>query len=178
MPMGSNFSDFGGMVLSEKIALAESGGRRKYTVSQLKEMIIDIQNDSILGIKNFCLCRKVLGFGQYIPIINNRFDKTKGDTLVFYYEPENLFTNRTNGVYHVWFTQDMILMDSSGRILMEKLEALQFNYQTQSPVMDIFGTNTISLDTEVPKGNYKFKIVVHDKLKDESVTSICDFKIV
>jgi hypothetical protein len=98
--------------------------------------------------------------------------------IKFYYEPENLFTNRLNNLYHVWFTQDMVIMDDKGNILLEKLEVLQFNYQTQSPVMDIFGTNSIELNEDVKPGNYKFKVVIHDKLGEEKTTAIFDFKIV
>lgn len=145
------------------------------TVTELKERIIDIQNEGELGYHNFVLCSKIIGFGQYVPLAK---DQVKvGSELLAYYEPKNLYTNRVKGTYQMWFTQDMILLDSEGEMLYEGLELLNFNYQTRSPVMDVYATNSLNLG-DLPPGKYVFKIVMHDQLKDQNATLTHEFEIV
>ena len=147
----------------------------KYNVSQLKEMIIDVQNESELKINKFTLCSKIIGFGQYIPV-NRKYAKA-GTELLFYYEPVNLFTNRLNGAYQVWFGQDMEVLNSDRELIFKQENILNFNYQTITPVLDIFGTNNLALD-KVIDGAYIFRIRVHDKLKDTSVEAEFPFNVV
>ena len=145
------------------------------TVTELKERIIDIQNKGELGYHNFSLCSKIIGFGQYVPLPS---DQVKvGSELLVYYEPQNLYTNRNKGIYHMWFTQDMILLDSSGETLYEGLELLTFNYQTSSPVMDVYATNSLNLGS-LPPGKYVFKTIMHDQLRDQNATLEHEFEIV
>jgi len=85
------------------------------TVAQLKERIIDIQNQGKLGFRNFTLCSNTIGYGQYVSVPNNKVKA--GTTVYFYYEPVNLYTNRRNGGYHIWYTQDIILTTEDGQEL-------------------------------------------------------------
>lgn len=144
-------------------------------VAQLKERIIDIQNKGQLGFKNFLLCNNIIGYGQYVTAETNQVKA--GTEIYFYYEPENLFTNRRNGGYHVWFTQDMILLDTSGKVIYNGPEALNFNYQTTSPVLDYYATNSLNLGN-LPPGKYTFKAVMHDKLKKVDAVHTYNFEIV
>jgi hypothetical protein len=137
------------------------------TILELKEKIIDIQNQGELAFRNFTLCTNIIGYGQYVPVQGN---KVKSNTTIyFYYEPENLFTNRVGGAYQMWFTQDMIVLEADGTELYNASELLNFNYQTTSPVLDVFASNSLELG-ELAPGKYIFKAVMHDKLKkvDES----------
>jgi len=144
-------------------------------VARLKEKIIDIQIKGQLGFKNFILCTNIIGYGQYVAAETNQVKA--GTEIYFYYEPANLFTNRRNGGYHVWFTQDMILLDAEGNEIYNGPEALNFNYQTVSPVLDYYATNSLNLGNLSP-GKYTFKAVIHDKLRKEDAVHTYDFEIV
>lgn len=145
------------------------------TVSELKEKIIDLQNQGELGFRNFTLCTNILGYGQYVEATSNKVKA--GSEIFFYYEPVNLFTNRKDGVYHVWYTQDMIVLTGGGEEIYNGPEILNFNYQTTSPVLDFYATNSLELG-DLPPGTYQFKAVLHDKLKNKDTSYAYTFEIV
>ena len=142
----------------------------KDIVTKLKEVIIDLQNQGELGFKNFTLCSNIIGFGQYVPLPSNRIKQ--GSEIFFYYEPVNLYTNRLADSYQIWFTQDIILMDEKGETIFGKENALTFNYNTKSPLMDIFSTNTLTLG-DLPAGTYIYRAVMHDRLRN--INAIFDY---
>ncbi|MBN2143936.1 MAG: hypothetical protein JW774_04855 [Candidatus Aureabacteria bacterium] len=145
------------------------------TVAQLKEKIIDIQNAGELGFRNFTLCTNIIGYGQYVAAPDNKVKA--GSEIYFYYEPVNLFTNRLNQSYQIWYTQDMIILSQDGKELYRASDALNFNYQSLAPVMDIYASNTLNLK-EVPPGIYQFQAVIHDKLKKRDATYSFVFEVV
>ena len=145
------------------------------TVLQLKEKIIDLQNQGELGFRNFTLCNNILGYGQYVEAPTNQVKA--GTEIYFYYEPVNLFTNRRVGTYHIWYTQDMIVLAADGTMIYNGEEMLNFNYQTTSPVLDVYATNSLDLG-DLPAGRYQFKVVVHDKLRNKDAAISMDFEIV
>jgi len=144
-------------------------------ILQLKEQILDIQNKGELGFHNFTLCSNILGYGQYVPIPDKK--AKVGTTVYFYYEPVNLFTNRLNNSYQIWYTQDLILLRKDGKELYNAPELLNFNYQTTSPVLDVYASNSLELG-ELAPGYYIFKAVMHDKLKKTDATYSLTFEIV
>jgi hypothetical protein len=81
----------------------------------------------------------------------------KNGTLLVYYEPVNVFTNKKDGLYEIWYTQDMTLLKANGETLSEWKDILNFHYTTKSPVMDLFAQNSIDLEGKIPVGKYKFK---------------------
>lgn len=156
------------------ITLMGSFGQEK-EILELKEKIIDIQNKSDLGFQNFTLCSKIFGFAYYVPLPEPVLNKSA--TLLIYYEPANVFTSKRNGLYEIWYTQDMILMDEEGKIINEWKDFLSFKYTSKKPVLDLFAENSIELDGQLPPGKYKFKAVLNDKLRGESVTKIIELEI-
>lgn len=143
-------------------------------IRELKERILDLQNEGDLRVGTLVMCRSIQGYGQYVPIPAKR---VKAGTEVFFYiEPENLFTNRHDNMYQVWFTQDMIVLSATDEVLMEKRDALTFNYTTKSPVLDIFATNTLTLGP-VPPGIYRYKVIVKDRLRNAETTEILTFEV-
>ncbi len=145
------------------------------TVTDLKEKIIEIQNKGQLGFRNFNRCVNIISYGSYVPAEGNKVPA--GSKLLFYYEPENVFTNRLGGSYQIWFTQDFIVKDAAGNELLNSPELLNFNYQTKVPVLDLYATNSLDLD-DLPPGKYEFIAVIHDKLKKTSATNSYFFEIV
>jgi hypothetical protein len=147
----------------------------KDPILELKEKIIDLQNQGELGFREFTLCSNIIGYGQFVPYPDNKVKA--GSEVYFYYEPVNIFTNRRSNTYQLWFTQDMIVLAENGDELLRANEALNFNYQTTSPVLDIFAKNTLTLGN-LPSGKYKFIAVIHDKLKNTEAKHVYDFEIV
>jgi len=145
------------------------------TVSSLKERIIDIQNKGKLGFRNFTLCQNIITYGQYVPYPDNRVKA--GSTILFYYEPENVFTNRRNGIYHVWYTQSIIVRDNAGKELFKSDELLNFNHQSISPVLDLYAKNSLNLGKVAP-GVYQYEAILHDKLRGIEARTTFTFEVV
>lgn len=154
---------------------AQTAGGGAETVDQLKERIIDMENAGKLGFRQFTLCTKIDGYGQFEPAAGTKVQA--GTKLQFYYEPQNLFTKRADGAYQKWFTQDMIVRDASGKELLRKEAALDFNYKTRTAVLDVYGTNSLSLG-ELPPGKYEFEAVIHDQLSKQDARYVFKFEIV
>ncbi|MBP1766492.1 MAG: hypothetical protein H6P98_607 [Candidatus Aminicenantes bacterium] len=158
------------VILAASLAYAQEN-----EILKLKEKILEIQNKGELGFRNFALCSTIIGFGSYVPLPSSAVD-TSGQLLV-YYEPVNVFTARKEGLYEIWYTQDMVLLDEKGETLQEWPNALDFHYTTRTPVMDLFAQNSLDLAGQVPAGKYKFKAVLKDKLSGRTAVRIMDFEI-
>jgi hypothetical protein len=144
-------------------------------ILNLKEKIIEIQNKGDLGFRNFAFCSSIVGFGSFTPLSSSALDKN-GELLV-YYEPVNIFTSKKNGLYEIWYTQDMALLDEKGEVLQEWPNALDFHYTTKTPVMDLWAQNNITLGGQVPVGKYRFKAVLKDKLSGRTAVNMTDFEV-
>lgn len=144
-------------------------------ILKLKEKIIEIQNKGDLDFRNFAFCSSIVGFGSYAPLPSLAIDKS-GELLV-YYEPVSVFTSKKEGIYEIWYTQDMVLLDEKGEVLQEWPNALDFHYTTRTPVMDLWAQNNITLGGQVPAGKYKFKAVLKDKLSGRTAVKITDFEV-
>ena len=144
-------------------------------ILKLKEDIIRIQNQGELGIKKLNLCRSVVALGAYVPLEEAKIEV--GKEYYIYYEPANVFTKISEGRYEFWFTQDILLLDDTGEVLMERLGALSMHFNTATPLLDIYVTNDLLL-TGFPPGKYTYKIVLRDVFKDESVVEAIDFEVV
>ena len=144
-------------------------------ILRLKEKIIDLQNKGKLGFKDLTLCSKIISFGAYVPLQEPKIKR--GGTLLVYYEPINVFTNRKKGTYEIWYTQDMILLNSKRKVIFKKEDALNFHYTFTSPVMDLYATNSLELGN-LPPGKYIYRIVLKDRLKDEVAVKEISFEII
>jgi hypothetical protein len=144
-------------------------------ILKLKEKIIEIQNKGELGFRNFTACSNIISYGSYVPLPSSEIKS--GSEFFVYYEPENVFTNKVQGLYEIWYGQDMIVLDGEGNILLNKENALDFHYKTKSPVLDLYAKNTLSLGN-LPPGDYVFRAVIHDKLKKTRAQKDYKFKVV
>ena len=145
------------------------------TVVELKERIIDIQNKGKLGFRNFTRCDNIITYGSYVAAPDNKVKA--GTELLFYYEPENVFTNRRDKTFQIWYTQDLIVKTADGEELLNSPDLLNFNYQTIAPVLDLYATNSLDLG-DLPPGKYEFIAIINDKLKKTSATMSYIFEIV
>jgi len=144
-------------------------------ILKLKEQIIELQNNGELGFQNFILCSSIFTFASYVPLSEPIIGKT--GTLLLYYEPHNIFTKKKDGIYEIWYTQDMVLLNQEEMVIQEWPDILEFHHRTNKPVMDVFAQNSLDFDGSIPPGRYKFKAVLKDQLRGESVTKIIDFEI-
>ena len=144
-------------------------------VLQLKDKIVDLQNKGELGFRNFNVCSKIFTFASYVPLKEAKVKQ--GGKLLVYFEPANLFTNKLDGRYDIWLTQDMIVQTEAGKLLLEKKDALVYRYNTASPVLDLYCKNTLTVGN-LPLGKYIFKAVLHDKLKDANASKSIVFEVV
>jgi hypothetical protein len=159
------------VILSGNV-VGEEGNYEK--ILKLKDEIVKIQNQGELGFRNFTLCSKIITMGHYVPLPEPKIKG--GEKLLVYYEPANVFTNTQGGRYEFWITQDMFLFDAEGKLLYEKTDALSMHFNTATPLLDLYVTNTLTL-TGLPVGKYSYKAVLHDVLKDITATKTIDFEI-
>jgi len=157
------------------LCLIGTSVKAEETVEELKEKIINIQNKGTLGFRNFHRCESVITYASYVPAEDNKV--MEGTELLFYYEPKNIFTNRLKGSYQVWYTQDVIIKTMEGMELLNSPDLLNFNYQTLSPVLDLYATNSLNI-TGLPPGRYEFIAVLHDKLRKQSARKSYIFEVV
>jgi hypothetical protein len=143
-------------------------------ILNLKEKIIELQNKGELGFRNFILCSNILGFASYVPLSEPVVQKD--GKLELYYEPVNVFTSKREGLYEIWYTQDMALLNSVGKVLQEWKDILAFRYTAKAPVMDLYATNSLDVSGLAP-GKYKFRAVLKDKLRNKEVSKTIDFSI-
>ena len=143
-------------------------------VVKLKEKIIELQNKGELGFRNFAVCSNIIGFGSYVPVATPSFKA--GDQILFYYEPHNIFTGRREGLYEIWYSQDMIVLDAKGNILLNKADALDFHYTSKTPVLDLYATNSLDVAGLAP-GKYQFKAVLKDRLRNKQIAKTAEFTI-
>jgi len=131
----------------------------------LKQKIIELQNKGKLGFRKIVLCRSVEGFGVYSPLDPGQ----PVSKIVFYCEPSNVSTMLSGERYVIDCAVDAFLMDSSGRPLLGKENMLKINRVSRSPVMDLFFKVEINFQ-KLPARKLIAKIVLHDKIKNQSVT--------
>ncbi|MFO7867614.1 MAG: hypothetical protein R6V02_12515 [Candidatus Aminicenantes bacterium] len=163
------------VILAVSLVISPALSGQENEILQLKEKIIDLQNEGELGFKEVALCSKIFGFGSYVALEKPVVDKD-GEVLV-YFEPANVFTNRKNGLYEIWYKKDMVLMKEDGEVLEEWTDIVDFHYTAKRPVLDLFVRNNISLGGQVPPGKYQFKAVLKDQLSGKTAVKIIDFEI-
>ena len=144
-------------------------------VTLLKERIINLQNQYPLGISALIACSTVTGYGSYEPLPDNKVKA--GDVIFFYIEPQNPATNKTEGTYEIWLTEDMFVLTAQQEEIFKKVKAFEIHTQTSSPQLDIFGVNQLTL-AEVPPGKYLFKVILHDNIKGEEASAMWDFEVI
>jgi hypothetical protein len=135
-------------------------------VQKLKEQIIQLQNKGTLGFGKIVPCSSVEGFGMYSPL-------TPGESvpkLAFYCEPSNVSTLLSGDRYVIDCTVDVLLVDSTGKALLGKQNVVKINRVSRSPQLDIFFRIEINVQKLAMK-NVMVKIVLHDKIKNQSVST-------
>ncbi len=111
----------------------------------------------------------------YEPLPDNRVKA--GDIIFFYFEPQNPSTKKTGEQYEIWLTEDMIVLNAQKQEVFKKENAAEIHYQTNTPHLDIYGVYQLTLD-KISPGQYIFKAILHDKIKNETASATCAFEVV
>jgi len=144
-------------------------------VTSLKERIINLQNQYPLGIRTLVACSTVSGYGSYEPLPDNKVKA--GDVIFFYVEPQNHSTNLAEGTYEIWLTQDMVVLTEQQQEVFKKENVFEIHDRTNSPRLDIFGVNQLTL-AEIQPGKYLFKVILHDNVKGEETSATWAFEVI
>lgn len=139
-------------------------------VLELKKRIIETRNKGELGFGKVVACSKVEGFGRYSPLDPDRPLKN----VVFYFEPANFSTLVTGDRYIVDCSLDIQGMTDTGKTLFLKRNALKINRVSRSPIIDLHFNVNVKF-RKPPKKTLVIRLVLHDNIKNESVTTIYRF---
>jgi len=141
-------------------------------INKLKKQIIKIQNAGKLGVRDLILCRKILGYGSYIPYRSNVIQR--GKKAFLYFEPGNIFTSVSKDIYSLSFSEGVVITDSKGKVVFKNPKMVEFSYTSTKPLFDLFIRNHFSLNAP---GEYIFKIVLYDELRREKAKAEYAFTI-
>jgi hypothetical protein len=144
-------------------------------VSLLKERIINLQSMNPLGIRVLIACSKVMDYGSYEPLTDNKVKS--GDVIFIYLEPQNPSTRKAEGKYEIWLTQDMIVLTDDQQEVLKKDNAVEIHYKTSAPRLDIYLVNQLTFANVTP-GKYLFKAILHDNIKGETASATWSFEVV
>jgi hypothetical protein len=144
-------------------------------VSLLRERIINLQNQYPLGIRTLVACSTVTGYGSYEPLPDNKVKS--GDVIFFYVEPQNPATNKAEGTYEIWLTQDVFVLTEQQQELFKQEKAFEIHEKTSSPRLDIFGVTQLTL-AEVQPGKYLYRVILHDSIKGEKASATWAFEVI
>ena len=115
-----------------------------------------------------------VGYGHYDPKPNAEFNPT--DPLYVYLEPAAYGFQLDGTLYRFGFVVDVAVLDDTGKERGGAKEFTNFDYVKRTANKEIeldFIVNPLNL----PAGNYKLKLTVHDKVKDQSVVKTLPFTI-
>jgi len=145
-------------------------------ILNLREQIVEIQNQGRLGFGTFVLCSSIFTYASYVPLSEPAVGKT--GTLLLYYEPRNIYTKKNGpGAYEIWYSQDLAILKGDGTLISEWTDFLEFHHRGNKPAIDVFAQNSLEFDGSFPAGKYKLKAVLKDHLRGESVSKTIDFEI-
>lgn len=171
--MSRRWSAFAAVALVLALSVAVASGAQE-TVTALKERIIDLQNKGKLGVRGLVMCSSVATYGQFVR--NEARRAPVSSTIHFYYEPENVYTQRERESYRIWYTQDIVLFGKDGKELFRADDVLGFTHLGFSPVLDLYATNALDLG-ELAPGEYRYRVVLHDKLRGAEASAEVAFTI-
>jgi hypothetical protein len=167
---GLLFGLLAGGMLACPVALAQVTD-----VLLLKERIINMQNTYPLGISTLIACSKVTEYGSYDALPDNKV--RAGDVIFLYFEPQNPSTKKAGGQYEIWLTEDMVVLTVKQEEIFKKENAVEIHYQTNTPRLDIYGVDKLTLEKILP-GRYIFKAILHDKIKGEEASATWAFEVI
>jgi hypothetical protein len=115
-----------------------------------------------------------IGYGHYDPRADTKF--SQADSFFVYLEPAGYGFQFDGSLYRFGFVVDVAVLDATGKERGGAKDFTNFDYVKRTANKEIelnFIVNPLSL----PAGDYKLKLTVHDKVKDQSVIKTLPFSI-
>lgn len=115
-----------------------------------------------------------IGYGHYDPRPDANF--SQADSFFVYLEPAGYGFQYDGTLYRFGFIVDVAVLDATGKERGGAKDFTNFDYVKRTANKEIelnFIVNPLSL----PAGDYKLKLTVHDKVKDQSVATTLPFTI-
>lgn len=153
------------VIVSPPAMSAPAEDKQRDEVEQLKLSILDHQNKGKLGFRKVVACSSAEGFGLYSPLESGQ----PLSNLILYFEPANVSTLISADRYVTDCSVDVLVVDATGKPLGGK-PGLKISRVSRSPAIDLWGKFGVNLGKVVNK-NLIIKIVLHDKIKNQSVTA-------
>ncbi len=141
-------------------------------IEKLQKEIIKIQNAGKLGILNLTLCRQINGYSSFIPYDTNVIPR--GKTALLYFEPDNLFTSVSKGKYSFSLSEDISIVNSKGKVVLNLPKVVQVSSTSKQPLFDIHLRNSFYLNAP---DDYVFNIVLVDELRKTKVKASFKFTV-
>jgi hypothetical protein len=115
-----------------------------------------------------------IGYGHYDPRPDTKF--SQAEPLYVYLEPAAFGFQFDGFLYRFGFVVDIAVLDASGKERGGAKDFTNFDYVKRTANKEIELNFTIE-PLHLPAGNYKLKLTVHDKVKDQSVIKSLPFTI-
>ncbi|MDD3472635.1 MAG: hypothetical protein PHS86_07625, partial [Syntrophaceae bacterium] len=122
------------------------------------------QNKSELGFNKIVVCKSVEGFGVYAPLDSSQ----PSNKMIFYIEPSNYSTLRSEDRYIIDCSVDFQILDASGKPVLLKENASRINRVSRSPILDLYFKIELVLKAPKKPGSLILRIVLNDKIKNKS----------
>lgn len=147
-------------------------GNIKGTIDTLTVVLMNLQNQLKLSIKNLNLCFSIDGFGVYNKI--GSFTLKKGQPLLLYLELEGFSVKKDGNKYWINISEDMKIEDSNGKIIFQKNNFITYNKYFMVPIIPFNLKNTV---TAIPPGKYKYSFTIKDHNKNTTISNEFDFEV-
>ncbi len=150
--------------LKKAVALLNSGNS-KAALAEISDAVMDIENTMSLYLKNLTRVKSVNGFGDFVP--EEGWVMQAGQDLNIYFEIYGFHVFKKNGNYNLWISEDVVITDASGKKVFERNKWIELKQGFPYPLCPVYLLNTIS---DMPKGVYNYKIVLHDMVSGKDLT--------
>lgn len=135
-------------------------------IQTLKDSIVDLQNKGKLGFRKAVACSSVEGFDVYSLVV----PRQPLSKVVFYYEPSNVSTMRSEDRYVIDCSVDLAILDHFEKKLGGGENVVRINRVSRSPILDVYFRIQMDL-RKLPSKGLTVMTVLRDKIKNQSATS-------
>lgn len=133
---------------------------------QLLNAVIMVQNRMPFDINRVVFCKDIQGYDDFTPMETDYLPH--GQQLLMYIEPVNVtIRTKPDRKYEIWFSEDIVLTNSAGDVLLEKKNWINLHQISGMPPLVSFIRNTI---TDIPVGQYTIDLTVNDLLGKKLAT--------
>jgi len=142
------------------------------SIDQFIQLLVHLQNQLELNIRNLHLCYSIEDFGVY-----NKMDSRElksGQPLLLYLEIEGYGVKREGDRYWIHVSEDMTIKSKDGEILIQRENFLTYHKYFLVPIVPFYLENKV---TSIPPGQYTYHLTLRDHTREVTVTREFDFSV-